>query len=162
MRKAKRSDALMGNFASKVVFGGEEGEELQTANPLEDLIIDVDLDPDSTLPDYATTGAPSMSIYPKQSVQLDPGVPTLIETGVKLELPYMLAAQVTGPRELAERRILIHTEFLGCDSRETIQVLATLTAGGEPIHLLPTDVVGHLTILPVARPELRQLAVEKL
>ena len=152
----RTAQSAMGQFASKVVFGGEEGEELQTSNPLEDLVIDVELSKDATLPDYATTGAPSMSLYPKQSVQLDPGVPTLIETGVKLELPYMLAAQVTGPRELAERRILIHTEFLGCVSRETIQVLATLTAGGDPIHLLPTDVIGHLTILPVARPELRQ------
>ena len=128
----------MGNFASRVIWnevhdieGGGSLEDLNT-NPLEDLVIPVELDPDAVLPDYATAGAASMGLLPMEPVQLAPGIPQLVDTGVRLDLPFMLVAHVTGSRTLAERRVTAHAEYLSCDDRDSIKVLLTLAVGAEP------------------------------
>jgi dUTPase len=152
----------MGGFSSKVVWGqvqdtaiGGSLEDLNT-NPLEELVIEVELAPNAVLPDYATTGAASMQLLPIESVQLVPGIPKLVDTGVKLDLPFMLVAHITGSRSLAERRVVTHSEYLSCDSRGSIHVLLTLALGAEPHWLEEHEPIGMLTILPCARPELQR------
>ena len=152
----------MGNFASRVIWnevhdieGGGSLEDLNT-NPLEDLVIPVELDPDAVMPDYATAGAASMQLLPMEPVQLAPGIPQLVDTGVKLDLPFMLVAHVTGSRTLAERRITAHSEYLSCDDRDSIKVLLTLAMGAEPHWLKEDEAIAMLTILPCARPGLER------
>jgi len=152
----------MGNFSSKIVWGevqdiegGGSLEDLNT-NPLEDLVIPVELDPDAVMPDYATAGAASMQLLPMEPVQLAPGIPQLVDTGVRLDLPFMLVAHVTGSRTLAERRITAHAEYLSCDDRDSIKVLLTLAMGAEPHWLQEDEPIAMLTILPCARPGLER------
>ena len=152
----------MGNFSSKIVWGevqdiegGGSLEDLNT-NPLEDLVIPVELDPDAVMPDYATAGAASMGLLPMEPVQLAPGIPQLVDTGVKLDLPFMLVAHVTGSRTLAERRITAHAEYLSCDDRDSIKVLLILAMGAEPHWLKEDEPIAMLTILPCARPGLER------
>ena len=151
----------MGNFSSKVIWGEVQDvdngtlEDLNT-NPLEDLVIPVALEPDAVLPDYATAGAASMQLLPMEPVQLQPGVPTLVDTGVKIDLPFMLVAHVTGSRTLAMRGITAHSEYLSCDDRDSIKLLLTLAMGAEPHVLKEDEPVGMLTILPCARPGLER------
>ena len=152
----------MGNFSSKIVWGEvqdiEGGGSLEdlNANPLEDLVIPVELDPDAVLPDYPSTGAASMDLFPTQPVELAPGIPKVVDIGLKLELPYLLCAHITGTRSLAERRVTAHAEFLGCDDRESVHVLLTLAPGAEPLELPVHDPIAHLTVLPIARPALQR------
>ena len=152
----------MGNFASRVIWnevhdieGGGSLEDLNT-NPLEDLVIPVEIAPDAVLPDYATAGAASMGLLPMEPVQLAPGIPQLVDTGVRLDLPFMLVAHVTGSRTLAERRVTAHNEYLSCEDRDSIKVLLTLAVGAEPHVLKEDEPVGMLTILPCARPGLER------
>mgnify|MGYP006085222811 CR=1 FL=1 len=152
----------MGNFSSKVIWGevhdvegGGSLEDLNT-NPLEDLVIPVALAPDAVLPDYATSGAASMQLLPIESVQLVPGIPQLVDTGVKLDLPFMLVGNITGSRSLAERRVVTHSEYLSCDDRDSIHVLLTLALGAEPVVLQEQEPIAMLTILPCARPALQR------
>jgi len=152
----------MGNFSSKVIWGevhdvegGGSLEDLNT-NPLEDLVIPVTLASNAVLPDYATAGAASMKLLSVDPVQLAPGIPKVVDTGVKLDLPFMLVAHVTGSRTLAERRITAHAEYLSCDDRESIKVLLTLDKGAEPHCLQEDEPIAMLTILPCARPGLEQ------
>ena len=147
----------MGGFASKVVFGGDEGslEDLNT-NPLEDLIVPVETGTGATLPDYPTTGAAGMGLFPMQNTRLEPGVPTLVDTGVKFELPFMLVAHVVGKPEMALMRVLVHGDYISCDDKSPICVLMTLDAASEAVEVLTTDCVASLIILPVARPSLQR------
>ena len=153
----------MGNFSSKVIWGEVNEVDNSTledlnSNPLEDLVIPVALEPDAVLPDYATAGAASMQLLPMEPVQLEPGIPTLVDTGVKIDLPFMLVAHVTGSRTLAMQRITAHSEYLSCDDRDSIHVLLTLAVGAEPFVLKEDEPVGMLTILPCARPGLERSA----
>ena len=152
----------MGNFSSRVIWGQVHDvesagslEDLNT-NPLEDLVIPVALAPDAVVPDYATAGAASMKLLSMNPVQLTPGIPQLVDTGVKLDLPFMLVAHVTGTRTLAERRITAHSEYLSCDDRESIKVLLTLVRDAEPHCLQEDEPIAMLTILPCARPGLER------
>lgn len=147
----------MGGFASKVVFGGEEGslEDLNT-NPLEDLVVPVETGIGATLPDYATTGAAGMGLFPMQTTRLEPGVPTLVDTGVTFELPFMLVAHVVGKPEMALMRVLVHGDYISCDDKRPICVLMTLDSASEAVDVLTTDCVASLIILPVARPSLQR------
>lgn len=147
----------MGGFASKVVFGGEDGslEDLNT-NPLEDLVVPVEVGIGATIPDYATTGAAGMGLFPMQDTRLEPGVPTLVDTGVTFELPYLLVGHVMGKPEMAIMHVLVHNEYVSCDDKSPICVLMTLDAASEPVEVLTTDCVASLVILPVARPSLQR------
>ena len=78
-----------------------------------------------------------------EPVQLAPGIPQLVDTGVRLDLPFMLVAHVTGSRTLAERRVTAHAEYLSCDDRDSIKVLLTLAVGAEPHWLKEDEPVAH-------------------
>ena len=145
----------MGGFASKVVWGEGTLEDLNS-NPLEDLVLPVQLGPDATLPDYPTTGSAGMQLFPAGDMPLVPGLPTRVPTGIKLELPYMLCAQIVGSEELAMKGVMVHNDFLSCDSG-SVFVIATLVPGcGEKFTLTKETCMAHLVVMPVARPELQE------
>mgnify|MGYP002012463620 FL=1 len=148
----------MGGFASKVVWGENSIGSLEdlNANPLEDLVLPIELGHDATLPDYATTGSAGMQLFPSAEVPLVPGSPTRIPTGIKLDLPYMLCAQIVGTEDLAMQGVMVHNDFLSCDSKQFIHVVATLAPHAEPITLTKDTCVAHLVVMPVARPDLQQ------
>jgi dUTPase len=147
----------MGGFASKVVWGEGTLEDLNP-NPLEDLVLPIEIGHDATLPDYPTTGSAGMQIFPSAETLLVPGTPTRVPTGIKMDLPYMLCAQIVGTEDLAMKGVMIHNDFLSCDSRQFINVIATLAPNAEPIALTKEMCVAHLVVMPVARPELQQHA----
>ena len=92
----------------------------------------------ATLPDYPTTGAAGMGLFPMQNTRLEPGVPTLVDTGVKFELPFMLVAHVVGKPEMALMRVLVHGDYISCDDKSPICVLMTLDAASEAVEVLTT------------------------
>ena len=147
----------MGGFASKVVWGDGTLEDLNS-NPLEDLVVPIELGLDATLPDYPTTGSAGMQLFPSGETPLTPGLPMRIPTGIKLDLPYMLCAQIVGTEELAMQGVMVLNDFLSCDSRQFIHVIATLAPNAEPVTLTRETCVAHLVVMPVARPELQQHA----
>jgi len=147
----------MGGFASKVVWGEGTLDDLHS-NPLEDLVLPVELGHGATLPDYPTTGSAGLQLFPSGDLSLVPGLPTRIPTGIKFDLPYMLCAQIVGTEDLAMKAVLVHNDFLSCDSRQFIHVIATLAPNAEPITLTKETCVAHLVVMPVARPELQQHA----
>ena len=108
------------------------------------------------MPDYATAGAASMGLLPMEPVQLAPGIPQLVDTGVRLDLPFMLVAHVTGSRTLAERRITAHAEYLSCDDRDNDQGSFDLGHGRRAALLKEDEPIAMLTILPCARPGLER------
>lgn len=147
----------MGGFASKVVWGDGTLEDLNS-NPLEDLVVPIELGLDATPPDYPTTGSAGMQLFPSGETPLVPGLPMRIPTGIKLDLPYMLCAQIVGTEDLAMQGVMVLNDFLSCDSKQFIHVVATLAPNAEPITLTKATCVAHLVVMPVARPELQQHA----
>ena len=147
----------MGGFASKVVWGDGTLEDLNS-NPLEDLVVPIELGLDATPPDYPTTGSAGMQLFPSGETPLVPGLPMRIPTGIKLDLPYMLCAQIVGTEDLAMQGVMVLNDFLSCDSRQFIHVIATLAPNAEPVTLTRETCVAHLVVMPVARPELQQHA----
>ena len=150
----------MGGFASKVVWGEDSTGSLEdlNINPLEDLVLPVELGLDATMPDYPTTGSAGMQLFPSGETPLVPGLPMRIPTGIKLDLPYMLCAQIIGTEDLAMQGVMVLNDFLSCDSKQFIHVVATLAPNAEAITLTKETCVAHLVVMPVARPDLQKHA----
>ena len=138
----------MGAFYSKVVWGAEDSP---------DLVVPITLTDDATVPDYATTGAAGMDLHAAERVELEPGKPALVETGVSMALPFMLYGQIQGRSGLAYKESLyVHPGVVDCDFRGSIKVLATHTKPSKYNYVIEKgDRIAQLLVLPVARPGLK-------
>ena len=138
----------MGALYSKVVWGAEDSP---------DLVVPITLTDDATVPDYATTGAAGMDLHAAERVELEPGKPALVETGVSMALPFMLYGQIQGRSGLAYKESLyVHPGVVDCDFRGSIKVLATHTKPSKYNYVIEKgDRIAQLLVLPVARPGLK-------
>jgi len=143
----------MGGLYSKVVWGVEDVPEL---------IVPVTLSPQATMPDYATTGAAGMTLHAAERVELHPGKPTLVDTGISLAMPFMLYGQIQGrSRMVLDNGIYIGSTVIDTDHRDTIKVMVVYNhpagvAASKTHHVVEQgDAIAQLLVLPVARPGLR-------
>ena len=147
----------MGALTSKVVWGELDDEHLTASeNPLQELEVRITVAEGGTVPDYRTTGAAGMDLHSLHRHKLPYAVPTLIDTGVAIALPFMLYGQVIGRQGLAaHHNITVHPRTVDCDSKGSIQLLVTLFDESISSHVIePGDCIARLLILPVARPVL--------
>ncbi len=149
----------MGALTSKVVWGQLDDDNPATsaggANPLQELEVPITVAKGATVPDYRTTGAAGMDLHSLDRHQLCCGIPTLVDTGVAIALPFMLYGQVIGRQGLAaHHNITVHPRTVDCDSRDSILLLVTLWDETGAHVIEPGDCIARLVILPVARPAL--------
>ena len=155
----------MGALYSKVVWGADLPEIVEGEMP--ELTVQVTLAEGATLPNYTTTGAAGMDLHALERTELYPHVPTLVDTGVSVALPFMLYGQIAGRSGLAAKHaIRVHSGVIDCDFRGRIKVLVIHEPPPTVSYLDPTgmpqpsyvigknDRVAQLLILPVARPGL--------
>jgi len=149
----------MGAYTSKIVWG-ENGARVERISPSEpddspfsDLRIRISLAEGATAPEFKSAAAAGMDLCSNEDVALDPGVPTKINTGVAMELPWMFYGQVAGRSSVAAKGIATFPGVIDSDYRGDIRVL--LTNHTEARQLVARgDRVAQLLVLPVARPAL--------
>ena len=107
------------------------------------------------LPMFATALAAGSDLHACEDAVLMPGVPTKIETGVRLALPGYLYGTIAGRSSYNAKGILTAPGVIDSDYRGTIKVLMTNNNGRDtdPIHIVAGTRIAQLIIMPVIRPE---------
>ena len=148
----------MGSYGSKIVFGASEDDEVPTAcppSPFSDLVIPITLAEGAVAPEFKTAAAAGMDLCAIEDVLLQPGIPTKIETGVSMALPFLLYGQIQGRSSMAMKGIATFNGVIDSDFRGTIKVLLTNQAPeAKPYAVSAGERVAQLLVLPVARPML--------
>jgi len=151
---ADSAPTSMGAYASKIVWGSN-GEPVAPGSPDDspffDLRIRVVLAEGATAPEFKSAAAAGMDLCACENVALEPGVPTKVNTGVAMELPFMLYGQVAGRSSVAAKGIATFPGVIDSDYRGEIKVLLTNHTGAP--HLVAAgDRIAQLLVLPIARP----------
>lgn len=140
----------MGGLLSRVAGQGEEEPP-----PSLDMPVQVNLvGENAALPVFATELAAGSDLHASEDAQLHPGVPTKIETGVRLALPGYLYGTIAGRSSYNAKGILTAPGVVDCDYRGTIKVLLTNNNTREsfPIQIKAGDRIAQLIVMPVIRP----------
>jgi dUTP pyrophosphatase len=87
---------------------------------------------------------------------LEPNVPTKVDTGVCIALPWLCYGQIQGRSSVAAKNVDAFPGVIDADYRGRIQVLLT-NRGSEPYAVARGDRVAQLLVLPVARPVLERV-----
>jgi len=110
---------------------------------------------DLPLPTYATECAAGADLYAAAEVNLLPGQRALVPTGLVLELPPDMEAQVRPRSGLALRHgvtVLNAPGTIDADYRGEVQVLL-VNFGEQPVQLARGERVAQLVLSPVHRAE---------
>ena len=110
----------------------------------------------ATLPVFATDLAAGSDLHASEDAVLMPGVPTKVETGVRIALPGYLYGTIAGRSSYNAKGILTAPGVIDCDYRGTIKVLMTNNNGRDShdaIHIKAGDRIAQLIVMPVIRPE---------
>lgn len=110
---------------------------------------------DLPLPTYATEFAAGADLYAAAEVNLLPGQRALVPTGLVLELPPDMEAQVRPRSGLALRHgvtVLNAPGTIDADYRGEVQVLL-VNFGQQPVQLARGERVAQLVLSPVHRAE---------
>ena len=108
---------------------------------------------DLPLPSYATEGAAGADLYAAEAVVLGPGERTLVPTGIVLELPADVEAQVRSRSGLALRvglTVLNAPGTIDSDYRGEVGVLL-VNHGSAPVYLPRGERIAQLVLAPVLR-----------
>ena len=148
----------MGNYATKIVLGAPDDDDVPMASPpspFSDLVIPIALQDGAVAPEFKTTAAAGMDLCALEDVLLVPGYPTKIETGVSMALPFLLYGQVQGRSSMAAKGISTFPGVIDADYRGSIKVLLTNNAPeNKPYAISAGERIAQLLVLPVARPML--------
>ena len=148
----------MGNYAGKIVFGAADDEDVPTAcppSPFSDLVIPIPPAEGAVAPEFKTAAAAGMDLCAIEDVQLEHGIPTKIETGVSMALPFLLYGQVQGRSSMAANGINTFPGVIDSDYRGSIKVLLTNNDPEKKLHVIKAgERIAQLLVLPVARPML--------
>ena len=148
----------MGSYGSKIVWGVSDDEDVPMASPpspFSDLIIPITLEEGAVKPEFKTAAAAGMDLCAIQDVQLEYGIPTKIETGVSMALPFLLYGQIQGRSSMAAEGIATFPGVIDSDFRGSIKVLLTNQAPDRRLYSISAgDRIAQLLVLPVARPVL--------
>jgi dUTP pyrophosphatase len=150
----------MGNYTSKIVWGeGGEAAVVPTSSPpspFVDLVIPVTLEDGAAIPEFKTAAAAGMDLSSSVNLVLEPNVPTKVDTGVCIALPWLCYGQIQGRSSVAAKNVDAFPGVIDADYRGRIQVLLT-NRGSEPYAVARGDRVAQLLVLPVARPVLERV-----
>jgi dUTP pyrophosphatase len=105
------------------------------------------------LPNYATEGAAGADLHAAEAVVLGPGERGLVPTGIMLELPPDVEAQVRPRSGLALRSgvtVLNAPGTIDSDYRGEVGVLL-VNLGDEPVYLRRGERIAQLVLAPVLR-----------
>lgn len=108
---------------------------------------------DLPLPSYATEGAAGADLCAAVAVALDPGARVLVPTGIALELPPGIEAQVRPRSGLALRSgvtVLNAPGTIDSDYRGEVGVLL-VNHGDAPVQLHRGERIAQLVLAPVLR-----------
>lgn len=146
----------MGNYTGKIIWGVSDDEDVPMAcppSPFSDLVIPITLAEGAVAPEFKTTAAAGMDLCAIQDVQLEYGIPTKIETGVSMALPFLLYGQIQGRSSMAAAGIATFCGVIDSDYRGSIKVLLTNQSPDKQLYSIAAgERVAQLLVLPVARP----------
>lgn len=111
------------------------------------------------LPTYATCGSAGVDLRAniEESLILNPGERALIPTGISIELPEGLEAQVRGRSGNAVKHgIVVFLGTIDSDYRGEIHVLM-FNLGYEPIQIRNGDRIAQMVINPIVQAEWEQV-----
>jgi dUTP pyrophosphatase len=112
--------------------------------------------PNLPLPGYATEGSAGMDLPAAEAATLPPGGRASVGTGLALELPEGMEAQVRPRSGLAFRHgvtVLNAPGTVDSDYRGEVKVLL-VNLGDAPFEIAPGDRIAQLVVAPVTRAEL--------
>ena len=149
----------MGNYTGKIIWGvSDDGEDVPMASPpspFSDLVIPITLEDGAVQPEFKTSAAAGMDLCAIQDVQLEYGIPTKVETGVSMALPFLLYGQVQGRSSMAVKGISTFPGVIDSDYRGSIKILLTNQSPDKRLYSIAAgDRIAQLLVLPVARPML--------
>jgi len=148
----------MGNYATKIVLGAPDDDDVPMASPpspFSDLVIPITLEDGAVAPEFKTSAAAGMDLCAMEDVLLQPGIPTKIETGVSMALPFLLYGQIQGRSSMAAKGINTFPGVIDSDYRGSIKILLTnQSPEAKPYAVSSGERVAQLLVLPVARPVL--------
>lgn len=111
--------------------------------------------PDAVIPDYATPGAAGLDVCARipHEIYLQPGVRFTCPTGIAIELPEGLEAQIRPRSGLAKKHgitVLNSPGTVDCDFRGEICVIL-INLGDEAFKVCPGDRIAQMVIAPFVR-----------
>jgi dUTP pyrophosphatase len=108
--------------------------------------------PEATAPEHKTIGAAGADLYAVESVVISSERPTIVRTGLALELPAGYEAQVRSRSGLAARGVFVVNApgTIDWDYRGEIKVILGLLASeADHYEILEGDRIAQLVIKPV-------------
>lgn len=112
-------------------------------------------------PEYMSDGSAGMDLYVSESAELDSMSPTLVKTGVAVEIPEGYEGQLRVRSSTALKAIIMLNApgTIDCDYRgELMGILMYLDQAMNAVYRVdPGDRVFQLVISAVARPSLRKV-----
>jgi dUTP diphosphatase len=108
--------------------------------------------PPVTLPAYKTDGSSGMDLCTgvPHTFVIFPGETSAVPTGLAIELPPRLEAQIRPRSSMSMKALLCHFGTIDSDYRGEIKVLLT-NVGQGPCRIDPGDRIAQLVIAPVER-----------
>ena len=103
-------------------------------------------------PVFGSDLAAGSDLYASEDIDLPPGVPTKIETGVRIALPAYLYGVIAGRSSYNAKGILTASGIIDCDYRGTIKVLMTNNTSDDRMAVKAGERIAQLIIMPVIRP----------
>lgn len=118
------------------------------------------LHPKARVPTYGTDGAAGLDLYAAEDAMIGEGLPTLVDTGVAIELPAGYEAQVRGRSGLARAGTMVATGTVDSDYRGPVKVNMWQTVGSRLVRA--GDRIAQLVIAPVPRISFVQVEMSQL
>jgi len=119
------------------------------------------LDERATLPTYATEGSSGFDFAAIERVEIRPGVPRLIRTGIAMEIPLGYELQIRSRSSLALKTKLRIAPGIGTvdsDYREEIFIMLENTdPDGKAFVIAKGDRIAQGVIVPVLKVELTEV-----
>ena len=133
----------------------EESEREREREAFPDLTIRTVLHKNARRPEWTRGNSSTLTLYSLHDVVLQASEPTVVETGVVLELQFMLVALLVPCNELVDRVETVQQVMCSDNTAATPTLIYTPTPG-EPqeLRLERHTEVAKLLVLPVARPKL--------
>ena len=122
----------------------------------DELEIACELAPGAVAPTWSAPGSSTLTVYSESAVELRAHAPTRVETGVSLQLPYALVAQVL-PHGGMEH-VVTTAEVFCCEVPTVVLTLTYRPPSEVAPHSMRIEAhmaVGRLLVIPLARPVLK-------
>ena len=128
-------------------------------SPFADIVIPIALADGAAAPEFKSAAAAGMDLCALEGIQLEYGIPTKIDTGVSMALPFLLYGQIAGRSSMAAKGIATFPGVIDSDYRGSIKVLLTNQSPDKRLYTIEAgERIAQLLVLPVARPMLDVVA----